>query len=257
MAGTDRTRAPVVGGPRVILVEPQLGENIGATARAMLNCGLTDLRLVKPHVLWPCAKAQAMASGADDVLDGARLFDTLEAAVADLTRVYATTGRPRDMSKRVLGPRAAAVEMRAAAGEGVGIMFGPERSGLTNDHLALADAVISVPANPAFASLNLAQAVLLVGYEWFQAAPEATGAPSGDFGGKPATKDEIGAFLARLEGQLDERGFFRSDDMRPTMLRNLRNLFLRLGLTEQEVRTLQGVLSALVGVGRRGRGDSG
>ncbi len=257
MAGTNRARTPVVGGPRVILVEPQLGENIGAAARAMLNCGLTDLALVEPRGPWPDKKAQAMASGADEVLEGARLFDTVEAAVADLTRVYATTGRPRDMTKRVLTPHAAAAEMRGAGGERIGLLFGPERSGLTNDQMALADAAISVPVNPAFASLNLAQAVLIVGYEWFQTAAPAPGGTGGDIGDDPATKGEIGAFLERLEGQLDQRGFFRSDDIRPTMVRNLRNLFLRVGLTDPEVRTLQGVLSALIGVGRRGRGGGG
>ncbi len=251
MAGTDRSRAHVVGGPRVILVEPQLGENIGAAARAMLNCGLNDLALVKPRESWPNVKAQAMASGADEVLDAARLFDTVAEAVADLTRVYATTARPRDMTKRVLMPRAAAAEMRDAGGERMGLLFGPERSGLTNDQMALADAAISVPVNPAYASLNLAQAVLIIGYEWFQTVAETSGLATGHIGGDRATKADIGAFLARLEDQLDRGGFFRSEDMRPTMTRNLRNLFQRIGLTEQEVRTLQGVLSALAG-GRGG-----
>ena len=254
MAGTDTSRRAVLGGPRVILVEPQLGENIGAAARAMFNCGLTDLALVRPREPWPNDKARAMASGADAVLEAARLFDNLEAAVADLTRVYATTARPRDMTKRVLTPKQAAAEMRGAAGERVGLVFGPERAGLTNDQLALADAAITVPLNPAYASLNLGQAVLIVGYEWYQAADATPTEELRTAAGPAATKEEVGNFVCRLEGALDAGGFFRSEDMRPTMTRNLRNMFQRMGLTEQEVLTLQGVLSALVGT--RGSGDA-
>ncbi len=172
MAGTDRRRQRLSGGPAIILVAPQLGENIGTAARAMFNCGLTDLRLVRPRDGWPSKKAQAAASGADLVLDKAHLFETVEDAIAGLTRVYATTARDRYMVKRVLTPRAAAAEIRAlmAAGEACGILFGPERTGLLNEHIALADTVLNVPLNPAFSSLNLAQAVLLVGYEWFASA---------------------------------------------------------------------------------------
>ncbi|MGH7091855.1 MAG: RNA methyltransferase, partial [Stellaceae bacterium] len=169
MAGTDHRRARLSGGPAIVLVEPQLGENIGTAARAMYNCGLTDLRLVRPRDGWPNAKAQAAASGADPVLDRARLYDSVEAAIAELTRVYATTARDRYMVKRMLTPRAAATELRdfAAQGEACGILFGPERTGLLNVHVAAADTVVTVPLNPAFSSLNLAQAVLIVGYEWF------------------------------------------------------------------------------------------
>src|SRR6266446_10813523 len=169
MAGTDYRRPSIAGGPAIVLVNPQLGENIGTATRAMFNCGLTDLRLVAPRDGWPSDKARSAASGADSVIDAARLFDTVEAALGDLQRVYATTARDRFMVKRVVTPRQAAGEMRrfVAAGEGCGILFGPERAGLVNDHVSLADTVISVPLNPAFSSLNLAQAVLLVGYEWF------------------------------------------------------------------------------------------
>src|SRR6266498_1519243 len=174
MAGTDRRRAGVTGGPAIILVEPQLGENIGTAARAMLNCGLDDLRLVAPRDGWPSERAVAAASGADLVLDKAQLYPDVPAAIADLVHVYASTARDRYMVKRELTPRRAAEEMRGfiAAGEPCGVLLGPERTGLVNDHIALADAVVTVPLNPAFASLNLAQAVLLIGYEWFTARTE-------------------------------------------------------------------------------------
>src|SRR5579872_731001 len=176
MAGTNSRKDAVTGGPAVILVEPQLGENIGTAARAMMNCGLDDLRLVRPRDGWPNDRAVAGASGADRVLDTARLYPSVEAAIGDLGHLYASTARDRYMVKRELTPRAAAEEMRGhiAAGESCGILFGPERTGLVNDHIALADTVLTVPLNPAFSSLNLAQAVLIVGYEWFTAktAPE-------------------------------------------------------------------------------------
>ena len=249
MAGTDNTQdATPAGGPRMVLVRPQLGENIGAAARAMLNCGLTDMALVAPRDRWPNERAVAMASGADVVLDGAVVHDDLAAAVADLHHVYATTARGRDMTKRVVTPRLAAAEMRAATarGEGVGVVFGPERTGLTNDDVAVAQTVVHVPLNPAYASLNLAQAVLLVGYEWFQAGVEGAGEELVMAGSRPATRDEVANFTGRLESALDDRGFFHVPEMRPSIARNLRNLFQRLDLTEQEVRTLQGVVSSLM-----------
>src|SRR6266700_2812945 len=171
MAGTDRRQAGIGGGPAIILVQPQLGENIGTAARAMANCGLDDLRLVAPRDGWPSDKAVAAASGADRVLDKARLYPSVAAAIGDLGHVYAATARDRYMVKRELTPRRAAKEMRGflAAGETCGVLFGPERTGLVNDHIALADTVLTVPLNPAFSSLNLAQAVLIVGYEWFTA----------------------------------------------------------------------------------------
>ena len=166
MAGTDKSRsADREGGPVVILVEPQLGENIGACARAMLNCGLTEMRIVNPRDGWPNEKAVANASGADSVLDRAALFDTVADAIADLQRVYATTARRRDMLKPVMTPRAAAREIVAEGkrGERTGVLFGAERKGLHNDDVVLAHTIIEAPLNPAFASLNLAMAVLLVG----------------------------------------------------------------------------------------------
>ena len=178
MAGTDYKKAvalDIIGNqnrqPAIILVAPQLGENIGAVARAMLNCGLTDLRLVNPRDGWPNPAAEAMASGAVVVLEQARVFDTVEAAIADLQAVYATTARGRDMLKPVVTPRQAVTEIHqhSQIGQRCGILFGPERAGLSNEDLVYADAALMVPLHPGFSSLNLAQAVLLVAYEWFQA----------------------------------------------------------------------------------------
>jgi tRNA/rRNA methyltransferase len=249
MAGTDYRRPTATGGPAIILVAPQLGENIGTATRAMFNCGLTDLRLVAPRDGWPSDKARSAASGADSVIDAARLFDTVEAAIGDLQRVYATTARDRYMVKRVVTPRQAAAEMRDLAGQGIscGILFGPERSGLLNEHVVLADTVISVPLNPAFASLNLAQAVLIVGYEWFTAGDATPSAqlPTGD--SVPASKAQLIELFAHLEEALDRTGFMRNAEKRPSMVRNIRNLLQRAHCTEQEVRTLHGVITAFAG----------
>lgn len=240
-------------GPRVILVKPQLGENIGAAARAMLNCGLRELSIVDPRDGWPNPKAVAMASGAEAILDRARVVDTLRAATGELHLLYAATARSRDMIQRVLTPRAAAAEMRAAvaAGQRVGVLFGPERSGLTTDDVAEAQAVIAVPLNPEFSSLNLAQAVLLVAYEWYQAAvvtaPERF--DSGD--SAPAEKQGVDYFVDRLERDLDAAGYFPTEEQRPTMRRNLVNLLNRARVTQQELRTLHGVVQHLVGRRKR------
>ena len=247
MAGTDRKQAALTGGPAIILVDPQLGENIGTSARAMLNCGLTDLRLVRPRDDWPNEKARTASSGADAVVEGARLFDSTSDAIADLNRVYATTARQRGMTKRVVTPRRAASEMRKAivAGDKVGILFGRERSGLENDDIALADAVVAVPLNPRFASLNLAQAVLLVGYEWFQAGARSPASQLIVNETRPATKAELQNFFTQLERRLVASGFLRNEEKRPSMVRNIRNLFQRAGLTEQEVKTLHGIVADL------------
>ena len=237
----------------MVLVRPQLGENIGAAARAMLNGGLSDLRLVQPREPWPSARALAAASGADAVVDEARLYPTLEAAVADLRLVYASTARPRDIVKPVLTPREAAAAMRSARGggsvpgEGCGVVFGPERTGLDNDEVALADAVLNVPLNPSYASLNLAQAVMLVAYEWFQSGLEEPRPRRFDRRKPAATKAELAALLEHLELELDAAGFFLPTAKRPGMVRNLRNVFTRAALTEQEVRTLHGVVTTLAG----------
>lgn len=254
MSGTDSSRTGILGGPAIILVEPQLGQNIGMVARAMLNCGLGDLRLVNPRDGWPSSAAESAASGAVAVIDHARLYDSTPAAIADLQRVYAASARPRDLVKPVVTPRQAAAELRAATGEGIvtGVLFGPERSGLTNDDLALADSVIAVPLNPAFASLNLAQAALIVGYEWFQAGGEATPRELPLAGSRLATKDELINFFERLEQALDAAGFLKPPEKRPSMVRNLRGIFARADLSEQEVRSLHGIISAFVN--RRGDG---
>src|SRR6476661_8303661 len=249
MAGTNHSREPVTGGPAIILVEPQLGENIGTAARAMMNCGLDDLRLVRPRDGWPNEKAVAAASGAEAVLDKARLYPSVEAAIGDLRHVYASTARDRYMVKRELTPRHAAAEMHAftSAGEACGVLFGPERTGLVNDQIALADTVLSVPLNPAFSSLNLAQAVLIIGYEWFTASREPPPEIMHTGHSRPANKAELLRFFDHFEEALVDSGFLRHADKRPSMTRNLRNLFQRAGCTEQELRTLHGVLTASMG----------
>jgi tRNA/rRNA methyltransferase len=235
--------------PAIVLVEPQLGENIGATARAMLNCGLEDLRLVRPRDGWPNPAAWAMASGADRVLDQVRVCDSLPEAVADLHKIYATTARHRYMVKFELTPKRLAQEIHlsTAAGARSGILFGRERTGLENDEVALADAVVVVPLNPDFTSLNLAQAVLLVAYEWFQARAEAPEKKLVLLDTRPATQEERHLFFTRLEKTLEETNFFRTEAMRETQWRKVQNLFSRADLTEQELRILHGMLSAFEG----------
>jgi tRNA/rRNA methyltransferase len=253
VAGTDHRRALVTGGPAIVLVAPQLGENIGTAARAMMNCGLDDLRLVCPREGWPSAKAASAASGADAVLAKARLYPDTAAAIGDLAHVYAATARDRHMVRRQVTPRQAAAEMRAhvAAGEPCGVLFGPERTGLVNDDVALADTVLTVPLNPAFSSLNLAQAVLIVGYEWFTAAAPASPEILRSGGSRPARKEELLNFFAHLEEALEISGFLREPEKRPRMVRNLRSLFQRARCTEQEIRTLHGVVTSLAGPRRR------
>jgi tRNA/rRNA methyltransferase len=236
-------------GPAIVLCEPQLGENIGAVARAMLNCGLTDLRLVNPRDGWPSEPARAAASGADSVIDGARLFPSTEAAIADLTYVLATTARRRDLVKPILEPGAA---VSGLSDGGTGVLFGRERSGLTNDQVALADAMVIFPLNPAFSSLNLAQAVLLIGWEWLKAGTSPASEPMPEIS-PPATKGEIVHLYAHLERELDAGNFFFPPEKRPHMTRNLMNLFARAALTRQDVRTLHGVIASLA-ERRRGEG---
>ena len=232
-----------------MLVAPQLGENIGTAARAMLNCGLDDLRLVRPRDGWPNAKAVSAASGADSVLNKARLYPDLRSAVADLRHVYAATARDRYMVKRAVTPRLAAEEIRGFLGidEPCGVVFGPERTGLVNEDITLADTVLNVPLNPGFSSLNLAQAVLIVGYEWFIASqmPEAETLHTGH--SRPATKEELVRFFDHFEEALVDSGFIRHPDKRPSLFRNLRNFFQRAYPTEQELRTLHGVVTSFMG----------
>ncbi|MGD9868390.1 MAG: RNA methyltransferase [Hyphomicrobiales bacterium] len=251
--------------PAVILVEPQLGENIGAAARAMANFGLEDLRLVAPRDGWPNETAIAAAAGGAWVAEGAKVYGTLEEAVADLHFVCATTARPREMLKPVLKPDTAVAEFnrRAREGQCCGLLFGRERDGLSNDHISLADAIVTAPVNPRFASLNLAQAVLLIGYEWVrQHSPDSLGRAT-RFDGpaseglnmprtRPATRAELSGFFGQLEKALDESGFLYPPDKRPTMVRNIRNMFHRMGATEQDIRSLRGIVASLAKPRRRG-----
>jgi tRNA/rRNA methyltransferase len=257
-AGTDHTREwSALGGPIVVLVEPQLGENIGTAARAMANFGLTRLRLVRPRDAWPNVHARRAASGADAVLDGAALYDSLPAALADCSFVLATTARAHDQAKPVIGPAEAAREMapRVAAGETVAVMFGRERWGLMNDEVGLADRVVTFPVNPAFASLNLAQAVLIVAYEWFKAA--GGGLPFGmPLRSPPARKEQLFAFFATLERELERVEFFRPAEKRDTMTINLHNIFARMAPTQQDIQTLHGVVTAIA-EGRKGPARGG
>jgi tRNA/rRNA methyltransferase len=239
--------------PVVILVSPQLGENVGAAARAMLNFGLTDLRLVRPQCGWPNVKAVQAASGATEVLNRLRVFDRVEDAAGDLHHLYATTARARDLPKAVVTAAQAARETRAALarGERVGVLFGPERTGLANDDLIYADAVVSIPVNPDFFSLNLAQAVLLVAYEWYQSAAGAPARQEVLPAGRPATRRELDQLLEHLIVELDAVDFFRTADRRASMSRALKLIFARAGLREPDVHLLRGVIKELARGGRR------
>lgn len=238
--------------PVIVLVRPQLGENIGMCARAMLNCNLTELRLVAPRDGWPSESAIAASSGATAVIEGAKIYATTAEAVADLHFTLATTARSRDMVKKAYSPQSATEEIRARSlgkGQKCGILFGPERSGLENIDIAPADAVLNIPLNPDFSSLNLAQAVLLVSYSWhiagLQAPPLHPAPQEGNMA--PASKGEVENLLRHLENDLDHNNFFRSPDMKPTTLRNIHNMFARMEMTVQDVNTLHGILVALTG----------
>ena len=255
--GMSETRGPKSPAPAIVLSEPQLGENIGAAARAMANFGLSDLRLVRPRDGWPNERAEAMAAGAVFVLEGVRVFDSVEAAIAPLHFVVAATARDRAMAKPVLTPAEAALRLRAveAAGQGTAILFGGERSGLSNDEVALADAVVTIPTDPAFSSLNLGQAVLLTGYEWFK-AKDATPPERIDHGAAlPAPRDELFRLFEHLEEELEKSGFLYPPGNRASMIRNLRSILHRAQLTDQEVRTLRGVIVAL-SRGKRRKNDA-
>jgi tRNA/rRNA methyltransferase len=249
MAGTDSGRKRITGGPAVILVRPQLGENIGTAARAMANFGLSELRIVAPRDGWPNERANAAASGADWVIDGAKVYASTGDAVADLSFVFATTARQRDMRKEVLGPREAAQMLfaRESAAGHCGVLFGAERAGLDNDDISLADMILTYPVNPAFASLNLAQAVLILAYEWQAAA--GTAGTRETFADIPelAPKAELLGMFEHIEVELVRGGFLKPPEKAPVMVRNIRNIFHRAGLTTSEVRTLRGVIVALTG----------
>ncbi|HAQ34036.1 MAG: rRNA methyltransferase [Maricaulis sp.] len=229
--------------PAIILVNPQMGENIGAAARVMGNFALPDLRVVAPRDGWPSPQAEAMAVGSP-VLASARLFSTTAEATADLSRIYATTARPRGMEKRVVTGREAVGEARQAlaAGEGTGILFGAERQGLENHDVAGADAILTLPVCPEFKSLNLAQAVAVVAYEWAsgEGVPEAFTELS-----PPAPREDIDRLFEHFESELDRAGFFHPPDKTPLMINNLRSALVRARFTDQEARTFRGAIKAL------------
>lgn len=258
-AGTDKTRRWIeTPAPVVVLVEPQLGENIGAAARAMANFGLSKLRVVKPLQGWPNERARVMASGADRILDGAVLYQSLSDAIADCTFVLATTARAHDQAKPVMAAdeAAAAAAQRVASGETVALVFGRERIGLENREVALADAIVTLPVNPAFASLNLAQAVAIVSYEWFKRAGGGDLPFTQPEKSPPVTKQQLASFFADLDRELEKAEFFRPEEKRGTMTVNLHNIFRRLQPTQQDIRTLHGVITALVH-GRKGPARGG
>lgn len=246
MAGTHRERRLVAEGPAIILVEAQLGENIGMVARAMANFGLAELRLVNPRDGWPNAKARAAASRADHVIDGAAVFGTVADSVADLRFVYATTARERDNFKPVRGPveAARALRERFERGEKTGILFGREKFGLFNEEIGLADEIVTFPVNPAFASLNIAQAVLLMSYEWMRSGEAGEGgAPDPE--PPPAPKEQLHGLFAHLEAALEARGYFRPASKKPKLVDNLRAVLTRPKFAEAELRVLRGVVASL------------
>ncbi len=274
MSGPDGERRLIAEGPAIVLVEPQLGENIGMVARAMANFGLAELRLVNPRDGWPNEKARAAASRADHVIDAATVFPDTAAAVADLHYVVATTARARDNFKPVRGPVDAGRELRGrfVAGQKTGILFGRERFGLYNEEVALADQIVTFPVNPGFASLNIAQAVLLMSYEWMKSGleePSATAFAGPAF--EPAEKRKLQGLLGHVEAALDARGYFRPPEKKPKMLDNLKAVLTRPGFSDAEIDVLRGVVTSLdkfspnqprgtgapEGMARRGSEDAG
>ena len=239
--------------PAFVLIRPQMGENIGAAARAMWNFGLDRMRIVDPRDGWPNQKAVVMASGAGRLLDEAQLFEDTPSAIGDCDFVYATTARPRDLTKPVFTPEAAMKDVRAriAAGGKVAVLFGPERAGMENDDIARANAIISVPVNPEFASLNLAQCVLLTGYEWRREAvptDDVTNSAVGEW----AEQVEIEKLSEHYEQRLDDAGFFYPEHKAASMKVNLRNLWSRMPLTRADVQMLHGVMRQMVRWKERG-----
>lgn len=234
--------------PIIVLVRPQLGENIGKAARAMLNFGLDRLRLVSPRDGWPNPSAGPAASGADIVLQRAELFDSVAAATADCTHVFATTVRRRDLVKPVMTPEEAARSIRTEAGQSA-ILFGPERSGLETEDVALARTVLTVPVNPAFSSLNLAQAVILCAYEWSKG--EMLASPTDLPLDPPAPQEELEGLIAHMDGMLEKAGYFYPEDRTPATRRTLRSVLTKPGWNSNEIRTLRGVLSSLAKPQRR------
>ncbi|KIP98914.1 RNA methyltransferase [Agrobacterium tumefaciens] len=261
MAGTNSELELLAEGPAIILVEPQLGENIGMVARAMANFGLAELRLVNPRDGWPNEKARSAASKADHVIDNTRVFDTIEEATADLQFTYATTARERYGFKPVRAPVVAAETLRLKfrSGEKTGILFGRERWGLTNEEVALADEIVTFPVNPAFASLNIAQAVLLMSYEWMKSSMEDLSQTLFEpLEQQQATKEQLYGLFEQMEEALDARGYFRPEGKRQRMIENLRAVLSRRALSSQEINVLRGVFGTFDKYGRQTpRGSNG
>ena len=260
MAGTDRKREIITGGPAIILMEPQLGENIGMVARAMANFGLSNLRIVNPRDGWPNEKAISAAAHADHVIEGAVVFESLQAALADLNFVYATTARPRDGHKMVRGPVEAGEVLRGreTAGEKTGLLFGRERIGLRNWEVSLADEIVTFPVNPAYASLNIAQAVLLMSYEWMKsglASPHETAFDKADV--EAAPKSDLHGMFDQIEEALDARGYFRSETKRMKAVDNLRAVLTRPGFSTDEINVLRGLIASLDRFSRSGQRKPG
>ena len=256
MAGTDHRRDCIKDGPIVILVNPQMGENIGGAARAMANFGLSKLRLVDPRDGWPNETALANAAKADHIIHNVEVFETLEDALHDVQFAFATTARHREMLKPVRDPVEAnkSLHERARGGEKVAVLFGRERWGLTNEEVALCDEIVPFPVNPAYASLNISQAVLLMSYEWMQACIEEGERPEKAFEtteSEKATKQELFLLFEHLETALENEGYFRPEAKKPTMVENLRNIFQKAQLSRQEIHALRGAIAALEG--RKGR----
>ncbi|WP_260583491.1 TrmH family RNA methyltransferase [Sphingopyxis sp. PET50] len=243
-SGNREEEEPIITAPPpvIVLVRPQLGENIGKAARAMLNFGLTELRLVTPRDGWPNPDAGPAASGADIVLAEAQVFDSLAAATADCTHIYATTVRKRGVTKPVLTPEAAAAQVRATAGRSA-YVFGAERSGLETDDVALAHSIVTVPINPQFASLNLAQAVILLAYEWSKG--EALATPPQVPLDPPAPHGELEGLIDHLVRDLDTAGYFFPPDRRTMTLRTLRTALTKTGWSYNDIRMMRGIITAL------------
>ena len=241
-------QSPTIIPPAIVLVDAQLGENIGAVARAMANFGLDDLRLVRPRDGWPNARAWALSSGATWILEAVRVFETTEAAIADLTLIFATTARNREMAKEELTPAETARRLRerASTGAKTGILFGSERAGLVNEDIVLADAILTIPTDKRFTSMNLGQAALLATYEWFKSSDQTPDSKL-DLGRFDiATKEQLIGFFEQIERELDEAGFLFPPSKVPAMIRNMRNIWQRAHLSEQDVRTMRGIVTALV-----------
>ncbi len=243
--------------PVIVLIRPQMGENIGAVARAMANFGLTELRLVAPRDGWPNARAWEVSSGAGHILDAAQLYADIPSALADIHTAYATTARGRDIAKRVVTPEEAVKEIIGEASRPNSstlknaLLFGPERTGLENDDIALCDAFITIPTTPDYFSLNLAQAVVILGYEWFTTTVDSPAAnitkitPQNNEQSPPATKEEWAGLFAQLEAYLDEAKYFRVAEKREVMWNNARNMLLRGRFSSQEISTLRGMLRVI------------